>query len=492
MAPVTALREPPPSDATTAALPRTLSRDRLSVALGVGVWVALVGAGVMWGRAAVVGRGLGVNAAPLVGRWEWHAGRGLAVPIALAAVVVAFGPIVASRVRWSAVPLLAGASAGAWALALAASDGWDQVTRPLTTRHEYEPYAAGIDSPGDFLRDFLERLPDAPIHVQGHPPGAPLVPWTLDTVGLGGAGWFAAVVLAGWGLAVGASLVAARELAGEAAARRAAPALVLLPAAMWAGSSADALFAGVLAVGVAIAVAGGSSIAAGRRAAPALVLLPAALWAGTSADALFAGVLAVGVAIAVTGGSSIAADRRAAVGGGAVLGAGLLLTYGGAALLALPLFVHLQRRRPARAGLVLAGVAVVLVATAVLTGFWWLDGLDATRAAYLDGVASDRPSAYFALAGDPGALALALGPAVVVGLVLAIRRWRDAASLLPLVGLAIVVAVDASLLSKGEVERIWLPFVPWLALAAPGHRRSWLALQAVVAVVLQAWLRSKW
>jgi hypothetical protein len=89
-------------------------------------------------------------------------------------------------------------------------------------------------------------------------------------------------------------------------------------------------------------------------------------------------------------------------------------------------------------------------------------------------------------------LALAVGPAVVVGLVLAIRRWRDAASLLPLVGLAIVVAVDASLLSKGEVERIWLPFVPWLALAAPGHRRSWLALQAVVAVVLQAWLRSKW
>jgi hypothetical protein len=447
MAPVTALRAPQPSAATTAGLPGAPSRDRLSVALGVGAWAALVGAGVVWGRAAVVGRGLGVNAAPLVGRWEWHAGRGLAVPIALAAVVVAFGPIVASRVRWSAVPLLAGASAGAWALALAASDGWDQVTRPLTTRHEYEPYAAGIDSPVGFLRDFLERLPDAPIHVQGHPPGAPLVPWGLDAVGLGGAGWFAAVVLAGWGLAVGAALVAARTLAGEAAA---------------------------------------------RRAAPALVLLPAALWAGTSADALFAGVLAVGVAIAVAGGSSIAPDRRAAVGGGAVLGAGLLLTYGGAALVALPLFVHLQRRRLARAGLVLMGVVVVLVATAVLTGFWWLDGLDATRAAYFDGVASDRPSAYFALAGDPGALALAVGPAVVVGLVLAIRRWRDAASLLPLVGLAIVVAVDASLLSKGEVERIWLPFVPWLALAAPGHRRSWLALQAVVAVVLQAWVRTKW
>ena len=418
----------------------------ISTGVGVALWAALVVVALAWGREAVVGRGLGVNAAPLVGHWVWHAGRGLAVPAALAALVVVAGPTVAARARWSTVPLLAGASASAWALALAASDGWHEVTRPLTTRHEYEPFAAGIDDPGGFLRHFLERLPDAPIHVQGHPPGAPLVPWALDAVGLAGAGWFAAVVLAGWGLAVAAALVAAKAVAGEASARRAAPALVLLPAAVWAGTSADALFAGVLAAGVALAVAGRSP----------------------------------------------AVESRAALGGGVVLGAGMLLTYGGAAMVAFPVLVRLRRRRPTAAGLVVVGVAVVLVGTAVATGFWWLDGLAATRSAYHDGVAGDRPSPYFALAGNPGALAFAVGPAVVVGLVLAVRRWRAAASLLPLIGLAVVAAVDASLLSKGEVERIWLLFVPWLALAAPGDRRAWLAVQAVLALVLQAWLRSKW
>ena len=421
--------------------------DVRSVAAGAAVWVALVGTGLVWGRAAIVGRGLGVDAAPLVGHWVWRPTLALTIPAAVAALVVAVGPEVAARVRWSLLPPIAGAAAVIWATALAASDGWQQVTRPLTTRHEYEPFAAGIDDPGVFLRHFVERISEAPIHVQGHPPGAPLVAWVLDASGLGGAGWFAAVVLAGWGLAIAAALVAARSVAGEAMARRAAPALVLLPAAVWAGTSGDALFAGVLTVGVAVAVA--------RR-------------------------------------PTIGGERWMALGGGALLGLGLLLTYGGAAVVGIPLFVHLRRRRLAAGGLVVVGVAAVLVATAMVSGFWWLDGLVATHEAYLDGVASDRPSAYFALSGNPGALAFAVGPAVVVGLLMAVRRWRDAASLLPLVGLAVVVAIDASLLSKGEVERIWLPFVPWLALAAPGHRRIWLAVQAALALVLQAWLRSKW
>jgi hypothetical protein len=47
-------------------------------------------------------------------------------------------------------------------------------------------------------------------------------------------------------------------------------------------------------------------------------------------------------------------------------------------------------------------------------------------------------------------------------------------------------------MSRGEVERIWLPFVPWLALAAPGHRRPLLALQVSTALVLQATLASPW
>jgi hypothetical protein len=55
-----------------------------------------------------------------------------------------------------------------------------------------------------------------------------------------------------------------------------------------------------------------------------------------------------------------------------------------------------------------------------------------------------------------------------------------------------VAAADVSQMARGEVERIWLPFVPWLALAAPGHRRAWLAAQVTVGLALQAALRSPW
>jgi hypothetical protein len=51
---------------------------------------------------------------------------------------------------------------------------------------------------------------------------------------------------------------------------------------------------------------------------------------------------------------------------------------------------------------------------------------------------------------------------------------------------------DLSQLARGEVERIWLPFVPWLALAAPGDRRGWLAVQVAVALALQSLLVSPW
>ena len=410
-------------------------------------WLSVVAVSVWWGSQAISGRGLGVNAAPLAGRWDWNPRAGIAAPIAVAVAIVGWGPGAAARVRRSWVPLLAGGAATVWAGALAASDGWGSVTRPLTTRHEYEPYAATIGGAGQFLRTFVERLPDTPIHVQGHPPGATLVPWGLDGLGLPGAGWFAALVLLGWGVAVASAVVASRAIAGERAA---------------------------------------------RRAAPALVLLPAAVWAGTSADGLFAGVLGAGAAMALVGGRTRRVELLLATAGGAVLGVGLLLTYGGVTIVALAVGVLLWRRRPLPAALVVAGAGVVLVAVAAASGFSWLDGLDATRARYAAGIASERPSLYFALAGNPGALALAVGPAVAVGLAAAVRHVRSARSLLPLAAMLVVLAANVSLLSKGEVERVWLLFVPWLAVAAPGSSRGWLAAQAGLALVLQTWLVGKW
>ena len=482
---------------------------------GVLAWAAVVAAALLWGTFAVDRAAVSLRAAPLMGAWGWRWDgwevAGIVPAAGVGAAAVVWGPRLATRMRWRGLVAGTAATATAWTVALAASDGWYRLTSPLTTRHEYEPVAAGIGGGlgdlGDFLSGYVAGLPDQPIHVQGHPPGPVVLAWLADRAGLGGAGWLAALVVAGWGVAVAAALVAARAVAGERAARRAAPALAVLPAAVWAGTSFDALFAAVAAVGVA-----GAVLAFVRRS-----------------------------------------DAWALASGG-VLGLALLCSYGAAmALVILAVTVPmLAGGRPswrlARwAGAVAVGAVAVLVAVRA-AGFWWFDGLAATRAAYWDGVGADRPAWYLTLAGNPAALALAVGPAVAAGLAVAarsvLRSWapkpapdgrgaghleeqaserrgnRDertperitpttgvqtlrkpqrtnarsatAAAVLPAAAVLAVLAADVSQLSRGEVERIWLPLVPWLALAAPGHRRAWLAAQVAVALALQLCLRSPW
>ena len=61
---------------------------------------------------------------------------------------------------------------------------------------------------------------------------------------------------------------------------------------------------------------------------------------------------------------------------------------------------------------------------------------------------------------------------------------------------AAVLLADASRMSKAEVERIWLPFVPWLLLSVallPERWRRWgLVLQVVTAVLLETLLYTTW
>jgi len=53
-------------------------------------------------------------------------------------------------------------------------------------------------------------------------------------------------------------------------------------------------------------------------------------------------------------------------------------------------------------------------------------------------------------------------------------------------------------MSKGEVERIWLPFMPWLLAAGaclwkpPGSVRGWLGAQAGCAIAIAALVRTPW
>jgi hypothetical protein len=269
----------------------------------------------------------------------------------------------------------------------------------------------------------------------------------------------AALELLGFASAVPAVLVAVRETSGEQAARRAAPFVALAPAAVFA-STGDALFAGV-------------------------------------------GAWAVACLIVATGPAGRPAERRRrdlwAIAGGLGFGLTMFLSYGLVLLGTIPLAVAVSRRR--WRPLALAAVCVAVVVGAFLAmGFWWVDGLLASRAEYLGSIARLRPYAY-ALVASLAAFAIALGPAIAVGL----SRVREHGVWL-LVGAALVAVATADLsgMSKLETERIWLPFAVWVLAAGaalwpagepsdgvPAVRR-WLGLQVGAAIALQLVVAPLW
>jgi hypothetical protein len=434
--------------------------------------VAGIAAAGLFAAAALTGAVLGLagrpvhaGAAPLFGHWLPHAGPGTPAACAVAALVVWHGPAVAARLAWRPLLTAGYATAVAWTLTLALVDGPRRgLTGRLTTRFEYLSEVPGVTGVRSLLREFAGRIveggPDPwATHVAGHPPGALLVFVGLDRAGLGGGGWAAlACVLAGAAVAV-AVPVTVRALAGEAAARAAAPFLALFPGAVWIGASADGLFAGVAATGVACLAVGLT-----RPSAPA------------------------------------------ALTGGVLLAGSLYLSYGlvlmGLVVVAVVLLAG--RYRPL-VWAVAGGVAVVAAFTAA--GFWWLDGYDLVRQRYHQGLASERAYGYWVWA-NLAALAACAGPAAAAVLRRAARpeawrapgppgpgAWRArAVAVLPLAGFAAALAADLSGLSKAEVERIWLPFAVWLPAGAVllPHPRRWLAVQALTALLVNHLVLTAW
>ncbi len=406
-----------------------------------------------WGRVIVAGDPLiHVNAPPLVGTWvRTEPNVRFWAPVLVAAVVIAFGPVAARRLNWVVLTLSTATAGLVWAVSLAVTDGWPRLWSPLTSKYEYLAAVPAVEAAGGtgaFLRTFVDRLSTYPTHVRGHPPGLVVAFQGLDAVGLGGPRWAAAMVLTMAASGSVAVLLTVRSVAGAATARRLAPFLVLVPAAVWTATSGDALFAGVGCWAVLVGVLATSPSASPLRTRSLLAV----------AGVLFA-VLA-------------------------------LLSYGLVLLALIPMAVAAHRRRVA-AMIAVGGVALaVLVVVGATTGFWWSEGLMATRAQQLAGVAPRRPYGYFVF-GNLAALAVAGGPAMVGGLAL-VRRQAEAVLV---AGAAAVIAVaDLSGLSKGEVERIWLPFVPWLVVAAAALPRSrpWLTASAVLAISVQLCLRTPW
>ena len=184
-----------------------------------------------------------------------------------------------------------------------------------------------------------------------------------------------------------------------------------------------------------------------------------------------------------------------ALSGGALWAVSVFLSYGIVLLASVPAVVAWRRGRVRVLGLACAPVAVA-VGLAAVGGFWWFDGLDATREAYALSLARVRPYPYFVVA-NIAAAAIAVGPAVWVGLT---RLRSGEAWMLAGGALVAIVLADLSGLSKAEVERIWLPFLPWLVAGAvaafaessPAARRGWLGVQLAWALLVQALVMSPW
>ena len=357
----------------------------------------------------------------------------------------------------------------AWMVSLALVDGLAGIGSVLTHHTEYLVSARSVDDVGELLRTFVARIPlnakgHWPVHVAGHPPGALLVFVGLDRLGLGS------------GLASG-----------------------LVVCALAATTPVSVAVAG-RALGFAPQI---------RTVLPFLVIGPFALWQAVSADAVFAATAGWTVALAALAARATRPGRAGclAIGSGMLLGVCALLSYG------LPLVGFLVVAAMAAgagwslrmARLIVAAAlagAAVLALLAVLGYSYW-EAYPALHQRYWDGLAAARPNSYW-LWGNLAVLTVSAGPVMWGCLTAALPRLRVALyrptehPLLVLVtGATVAMAVaDLSLMSKAEVERIWLPFLPWLllstALLPTRWRRRALVGQAFIAVLTQHLLATPW
>lgn len=395
-----------------------------------------------------------VEAAPLIGRLKWMPSPAHLVPLIIGALIIWFWPRVSARLSFGWASCAAAVATGAFAVSLAATEGLDQIMQPVVDPTEYWVNLDTLPSMSQTIASWGDWrfLLDYTTHLKGHPPGFIVVLQALERVGLG---------------------------------------------QPWVVATISWLSLAAITPGVMLSVGSLTEEGHARAVAPFLAVAPFAVWTATSADAFFACLLVWGCACIVVG--ALTAQLRnvllLSAAGGLLLAFALFSTYGAAVFLVIPLALLVFVRGATWPRRAMVGTAACCGALAVTVafwgaGFWWFTGLATTKDFYNWGTAQFRPQHYFAVA-NLAVLLIALGPAFVggVGRLGKTRLWVLIGATL----LAVAVA-DLSGYSKSEVERIWLIFMPFLmtVTSALSRARLWLAVQLCLAVVLQAWLRTKW
>jgi len=409
-------------------------------------------------------RGVGASWAPLAAHWEPRLGPGSLAAVLVAVAVVTAGPMLAQRLSWRVLLAWTWVAATAWTVALAAVDGRAGIDDAFAHPGAYLHDASRITSWREVFPDFVDRIllraeDNWEVHVSSHPPGALLTFIGFDRVGLDDTFWLGLTVLGLGTTAAIACCVTLRVLAGEDWARRATPWLILAPAAIWVGVSADALFAAVTAWSIALL-----ALAATRRRYAA----------------------AYGIAA------------------GLAFGYCLYLSYGFVLLAPVALAVLIATRRWQPIPWVLGGTAVV-VGAVTLAGFAWWEAYPVLVQRYEVGMSKFRPYDYWVWA-NLAAWTCTVGLALWAALPTAVRTLakgdpdrRPGSRAVAWLGTGAIVSVLAATLSgmsKSEVERIWLPFAWWalpLATLLPTRwQRPGLVGQAAGALLLQHLVTTKW
>jgi len=422
------------------------------------VWAVfgVVGLGLTW-LAVRGGAHLGTRSAPFLGSYRLGLDFGSVLAPAVAAVI-----LVAALRSWfdtaafRSVLSVGWLGAFAWALALALADGSAGLTRALRSP---DNYLADVPRVGgdvmEFLRHFTEQAPTYSAGARGHPPGPVLLLWALQQLGFTAALSIGILLTALGALVTPLVLSAVRGVCGEPAARRYAPVLMLAPYAVWVAVSVDAI----------VAVLGAAMVAMGVRASARTRRgLRAGAWALAS---------------------------------GVTLGVAALFSYAAAWLGLSMVCLYFARRRPFLN--VATGLGALLpVLAAQFAGFTWIDGLLAARADYVARVEPHRSAIWWGGI-SLVVLLLAAGPPLVRSM----GRLRNTPGWPFLVGAGVAVAFSVLAgLARGGAEAAWLPFFPWLTVAAvaptaqggptPPGPLVLVGVGALTAVVIEAVLATPW
>jgi len=422
------------------------------------IWLSLTATGLALTWVAVrAGVALGTRSAPFLGSYRWAFGFGSALAPAVAAgVLVAAVRGRFDLMRWRLLLVLGWAGTFAWSLSLALVDGAAGLTRSLQSPDNYLTDVPGVgDDVLAYLRSYTDRAEELSVAARGHPPGPVLLLWALQRIGFTDRLTLGVVITALGALITPLALAAMRGVCGERAARSFAPVLMLAPYAVWISVS----------VNVIVAVLGAAMVLLGVCAS----------------DRARTGLRAAGWALAC----------------GVTLGVAALFSYAAPWLGLSAVCLYFARRRPFL-NLATGLGALLPVFVAEAAGFSWIDGLLMARDDYATRVEPHRPALAWSVISIV-VLLLAAGPP----LVRSARRLRNTPGWPFLVGAGAAVTFSiAAGLARGGAEAAWLPFFPWLTVAAvapavqgdeaPPTPALLVALGAVTAIVVEAVLATPW